>query len=68
MMPLLHQTRRRDDITDLENLVDRCIDEVAQVVGSTPEHMSRLQITKIRLMRLRIGFAQAREGIRVQSA
>jgi hypothetical protein len=67
-MPLLPQTRRRDDIADLEDLVDRCIDEVSKVVGSAPEHMSRLHITRVRLVRLRTGFAQAREDSHAQGA
>jgi hypothetical protein len=66
-MPLLPQTRR-DDIADLEDLVDRCIDEVSKVVGSTPEHMRRLRITRVRLVQLRSGFAQAREANHAQSA
>lgn len=60
-MPLLPQTRGRDDIADLEDLVDRCVDEVVKVVGSTPEHMRRLRNTRVRLVRLRDGFDQARE-------
>jgi hypothetical protein len=67
-MPLLPQTRRRDDIAALEDLVDRCIDEVSRVVGSTPEHMSRLTTTRVRLVRLRTGFAQAREEGHAQGA
>jgi hypothetical protein len=66
-MPLLPQTRR-DDIADLEDLVDRCIDEVAKVVGSTPEHMRHLRNTRVRLVRLRTGFAQAREDGHAQGA
>jgi hypothetical protein len=67
-MPLLPQTRGRDDIADLEDLVDRCVAEVAKVVGSTPEHMHRLRTTRVRLVRLRTGFAQAREDGHAQGA
>ncbi|MFE4681647.1 hypothetical protein ACFRNJ_12535 [Streptomyces sp. NPDC056721] len=61
-MPLLPRTRGRDDISALEDLVDRCVAEVAKVVGSAPEHMHDLVTTRGRLVRLRTGFAQAREA------
>jgi hypothetical protein len=69
-MPLLPhtQTNIRDDIADLEDLVDRCVAEVARVVGSAPDHMSRLRHTRVRLVRLRTGFAQAREDNHGQGA
>jgi hypothetical protein len=41
---------------------------VVKVVGSTPEHMSRLRTTRVRLVRLRTGFAQAREENHAQGA
>uniref|UniRef100_A0AAU3I6H1 Uncharacterized protein n=1 Tax=Streptomyces sp. NBC_01393 TaxID=2903851 RepID=A0AAU3I6H1_9ACTN len=61
-MPLLPRTRGRDNISALEDLLDRCVAEVAEVVGTIPEHMHSLHTTRVRLVRLRTGFAQAREA------
>ncbi|MER5754421.1 hypothetical protein [Streptomyces sp. NPDC002088] len=61
-MPLLPQTRTRDDIAPLEDLVNRCVAEATEVVGSTCEHMTQLRSYKRRLTRVRMGFDQARES------
>lgn len=61
-MPLLPQTREtRDDIADIEDLLDRCLEEVGAIVESACEHMSRLRTYKVKMSRLRSGFDAARE-------
>jgi hypothetical protein len=67
-MPLLPQTRDHDDIADIEDLLDRCVAEVGELVETACEHMAVLRTYKTRLTRLRSGFDAAREGNREQDS
>lgn len=61
-MPLLPQTREtRDDIADIEDLIDRCLEEVGAIVESACESMAHLRTYKGKMARLRSGFNAARE-------
>jgi hypothetical protein len=64
-MPLLPQTRetfRDGSLTEVEDLLDRLVTEVGLIVDTGVEYMSRLQDHKDRLLRIRTGFAAARES------
>jgi hypothetical protein len=67
-MPLLPQTRDHDDIADIEDLLDRCVTEVGQLVEAACEHMAKLRTYQTRLTRLRSGFDAARGGNRAPDA
>jgi hypothetical protein len=62
-MPLLSKTRATvpDDIAEAEDLLDRWIAEVGNLVESAVDHMASLSLHNARLAKLRTGFAAARE-------
>jgi hypothetical protein len=60
-MPLLPHTRGRDDISALEDVLDRCVAEARKAVGASWTHMSMLRTYSDRLHDVRTALDQARQ-------